>query len=106
MLLLTILDGLKEPYDTEAYAPAFLPVAEELGEQTDALVKSGNTEEARDVYLWVWTLSLPCLTTANEDSLHRRTAALYRIARYPVNRSPKTQKAEERNKAVYLKAAP
>jgi hypothetical protein len=42
---------LKEPYDTEVYAPAFFPVAEELEAQADALMKSGNTEEARDIYL-------------------------------------------------------
>jgi hypothetical protein len=66
------------------YAAAFFPTAEELVSLAECAEKKGETTKARDLYL--------------------RAAAVYRIARFPINRSPLTQLAWERGKAAYLKA--
>jgi hypothetical protein len=77
---------LKEPYDTEVFASAFFPVAEDLVAKAGAAEAAGDTAEASDFYL--------------------RAAAVYRISRFPIPRSPKTQEAWELGKAAYIKAAP
>lgn len=70
----------------EDYAAAFMPTAENLARLGDRAVEAGNRAEARDLYL--------------------RAAAVYRIARFPINRSPTTQQAWQRGLAAYEKAAP
>ena len=73
-------DILARPDD---YAMPFLPVAEKLVHAATDAEKLGDKSKARDLYL--------------------RAAALYRIARFPINRSSISQKAWERGKAAYLK---
>ena len=66
------------------YAQPFLPVAEKLvAEARDAEARS-DAATARDRYL--------------------RAAAVYRIARFPINRSPVSQAAWEKGKAAYTEA--
>jgi len=65
------------------YASAFFPVAEQLVKSAEKSEEEGDIEKARDLYL--------------------RAAAVYRIARFPINRSKMTQLAWERGKAAYLK---
>jgi len=73
-------DILARPDD---YAVPFLPVAEKLVHSAADAEKVEDKSKARDLYL--------------------RAAAVYRIARFPINRSPVSQKAWERGKAAYLK---
>lgn len=61
--------------DPDRYAAPFFPVAEELYQKGDAAEKNGDLDAARDFFL--------------------RCGAVYRIARFPINRSPATQKAWE-----------
>lgn len=75
--------NLTEPYDSDTYASAFFPVAEEL--ETAAAKADTNGEMAL------------------ASTLYLRAAALYRISRFPVSRSPKTFEAWERGKAAYSK---
>lgn len=72
--------------DPDRYAAPFFPVAEELYQNGDVAEKSGDLDAARDFFL--------------------RCAAVYRIARFPINRSPATQKAWERGLDAYLRASP
>jgi hypothetical protein len=65
------------------YASAFFPAAEQLVKSAEKSEEEGDIEKARDLYL--------------------RAAAVYRIARFPINRSQLTQLAWERGKAAYLK---
>ena len=73
-------DILGRPDD---YAAAFFPTAEQLVNSAEQAEKEGETAEARDLYL--------------------RAAAVYRIARFPINRSRQTQLAWELGKAAYVK---
>ena len=66
------------------YAKPFLPVAASLAAQAAEAEGQGDTAKARDLYL--------------------RAAAVYRIARFPINRSPVSQQAWESGKAAYVKA--
>ncbi len=63
------------------YAKPFLPVGERLVSEAEAAEASGSTDEARDKYL--------------------RAAAVFRIARFPINRSVLSQQAWESGKAAY-----
>ncbi len=65
------------------YAEPFFPVAESLAAAAQQAEGQGETSTARDLYL--------------------RAAAVYRIARFPVNRSRLGQEAWEKGKEAYLK---
>ncbi|MCJ1436593.1 hypothetical protein MMC27_005973 [Xylographa pallens] len=77
--------NLSEPIDFDQYAAPFFPVAEELANQAQEEEKSGDHAKASELYL--------------------RAAALYRIARFPVPRSPKQKEAWKRNKDAYTTGA-
>lgn len=64
------------------YASHFLPVGERLVVQADEALAAGRTDEARALFL--------------------RAGAVYRIARFPINRSPLTQEAWARGKAAFV----
>ena len=65
------------------YAKPFLPVAEELVNQASQAEARGDTAKTLDLYL--------------------RAAAVFRIARFPINRSPISQGAWDKGKAAYVK---
>lgn len=69
---------LQRPDD---YAKPFFPVAGQLMADAREAASGGRSLEARDLFL--------------------RAAAVYRIARFPINRSPLTQDAWEKGKAAY-----
>ena len=68
-------------YRPDDYAKPFFQVADQLVAAAQEAASNGNALEARDLYL--------------------RAAAVYRIARFPVNRSPLSQEAWEKGKAAY-----
>ena len=68
-------------YRPDDYAKPFFPVADQLVAAAQEAASNGNTLEARDLFL--------------------RAAAVYRIARFPVNRSPLSREAWEKGKAAY-----
>lgn len=68
-------------YRPDDYAKPFFPVAEHLVTMAEQAEKQGETSTARGLYL--------------------RAAAVYRIARFPINRSPLSQKAWEKGKEAY-----
>lgn len=70
-------------YQPDAYAQPFLPVADKLVQQAGQAEAQADTAKARDLYL--------------------RAAAVYRIARFPINRSTVSQEAWEKGKAAYVK---
>lgn len=70
-------------YDPDAYAAPFLPVGEALMKRAEEAESNRNTSEAKDLYL--------------------RAGAVYRIARFPINRSKLSQQAWEAGKAAYIK---
>ncbi len=63
------------------YAKPFLPAGQRLVAEAEDASAKGNRDMARDFFL--------------------RGAAVYRIARFPINRSPLSQEAWERGKAAY-----
>ena len=65
------------------YAAPFLPVAGKLVTTAEQAEAAGDLATARETYL--------------------RAATVYRIARFPINRSPRSQDAWERGKAAYEK---
>ena len=65
----------------DEYAEPFFPVAEKLVADAEHAASAGRGDEARDLFL--------------------RAAAVYRIGRFPINRSPRSQEAWERGKAAY-----
>ncbi len=65
----------------DEYARPFFPVADALVMQAGGALAAGRVDEARDRFL--------------------RAAAVYRIARFPINRSPLTQAAWEKGKDAY-----
>ena len=73
-------DILQRP---DEYAKPFFPKAESLVLQAEQAEAQADFDKARDLYL--------------------RAAAVYRIARFPINRSPQSQLAWERGKAAYEK---
>lgn len=80
-----IRSDLRPPYDFDAYAAPFFPVASALEQRARAAETSNDLPLA--------------------SSLHLRAAALYRIARFPIPRSPKQREAWALNKAAYVKGA-
>jgi dienelactone hydrolase len=68
-------------YRPDDYATPFLPVAHQLVTDAEAAAAHDSTGEARDLFL--------------------RAAAVYRIARFPINRSALGQEAWEKGKAAY-----
>ena len=70
-------------YQPDEYAKPFFPVAEKLVAMAEQAEEKGDASQARDLYL--------------------RAAAVYRIARFPINRSPVSQQAWELGKAAYIK---
>ena len=70
-------------YRPDDYARPFLPAAEALVARAEAAEARGDTARARDLYL--------------------RAAAVYRIARFPINRSEASQAAWERGKDAYAR---
>ena len=70
-------------YQPDEYAKPFLPVGERLASMAAQAEEQGDAANARDLYL--------------------RAAAVYRIARFPINRSPLSHEAWERGKAAYAK---
>jgi hypothetical protein len=67
----------------DQYAEPFLPVAENLVALAEEVEVRGDIEGARGLYL--------------------RAAAVYRIARFPINRSSITERAWQAGKAAYVK---
>ncbi|RAO67803.1 uncharacterized protein BHQ10_003815 [Talaromyces amestolkiae] len=72
-------------YDPEAYAAPFFPVGKRLLLEARA-AESTDKAAARDLYL--------------------RAAAVFRIARFPINRSPASQMAWQYGKEAYMAASP
>lgn len=71
-------------YRPDDYAKPFFPVADDLVVRAGEAEGQGDTSKALDLYL--------------------RAAAVYRIARFPINRSRISQEAWERGKDAYVKA--
>ena len=63
------------------YAKPFLPIAQQLVAQAEDALAKGSIPEAKDLFL--------------------RAAAVYRIARFPIARSPLGQEAWEQGKSAY-----
>lgn len=76
---------MRPPYDFDAYAAAFFPVAEKLEHEAQAAQEANDLSRASEMYL--------------------RAAALYRISRFPIPRSPMQKEAWTRNKAAYMNGA-
>ncbi len=70
-------------YRPDEYAKPFFPVGDQLQTLAEEAKSKGDLASARDLFL--------------------RAAAVYRIARFPINRSEAGQQAWERGKAAYLK---
>jgi hypothetical protein len=66
-------DGPGILYRPDDYAKPFFPIAAQLATQAREAASNGRTAEARNLFL--------------------RAAAVYRIARFPINRSPLSQDA-------------
>jgi Esterase FrsA-like len=78
------VDGSDILFRPDEYAKTFFPVAENLVALAGQAESRGDNAKARDLFL--------------------RAAAVYRIARFPINRSRVSQRAWERGKEAYLKA--
>ncbi|KAK3061711.1 hypothetical protein LTS18_005602, partial [Coniosporium uncinatum] len=74
---------MKEPYDWDAYAEVFRPQAEMLAAKAKEAEEAGEKEKASEYYL--------------------RSAAVYRISRFPAPRSEKQREAWKLGKEVSLK---
>ncbi len=72
--------------DPDQFALPFFPVADDLVAQGSSKELDGHTDDARELYL--------------------RAAAVYRIARFPINRSCQSQKAWAAGKVAYMRASP
>ena len=68
-------------YRPDDYAKPFFPVADRLAAAAQDAASNGHARKARELYL--------------------RAAAVYRIARFPINRSPLSQEAWQKGKAAY-----
>ncbi|KAK2603895.1 hypothetical protein QQS21_003930 [Conoideocrella luteorostrata] len=73
-------------FDPDKYAKPFFPVGEDLVNEAKKAEEAGDRDRARDLFL--------------------RAGAVYRIARFPIIRSPLGQKAWELGKEAYLHASP
>ncbi|KAK3954414.1 Alpha/Beta hydrolase protein [Pseudoneurospora amorphoporcata] len=80
-----IAKGLKEPYDWDEYASCFFGTAEQLGQKAAIAQQEGDTDKARDYYL--------------------RASAVYRIARFPIPRSPLQNLAWQKGKHMFYQGA-
>lgn len=78
-----IAQDMKEPYDWDAYCQTFFPKAEELVERAVDAEKRGSRDEASELYL--------------------RSSAVYRISRFPLERSPKQKYAWSKGKEMCLR---
>ena len=67
----------------EDYAKPFVSVAEELVSKAEDALSRNNKDDAKELFL--------------------RAAAVYRISRFPINRSPLTEEAWQKGKAAYEK---
>ena len=76
---------MKAPYDYNIYASAFFPVAENLVQEAQAAEAASDKTKASALYL--------------------RASALYRIARFPIIRTPKQWEAWARNQDIFFKGA-
>ena len=72
-------------YLPDDYARPFLPVADHLVARAEQAEGDGDTSKARDLYL--------------------RAAAVFRIARFPINRSATSQEAWQKGKDAYGRAS-
>jgi hypothetical protein len=70
-------------YRPDDYAKAFFPTARQLIAQANDAMSKGDPRQAKALFL--------------------RAAAVYRIARFPINRSALSEEAWEKGKAVYEK---
>ena len=70
-------------YRPDDYGRPFLPIGEQLVAQAEDAASRGRADDARGLYL--------------------RAAAVYRIARFPIVRSPLGEEAWARGKAAYEK---
>ncbi|KAL7940440.1 alpha/beta-hydrolase [Trichoderma barbatum] len=70
----------------DEYAKPFFPVGQDLNSEALKLEQAGDFNKACELYL--------------------RAAAVYRIARFPINRSPLGNKAWELGKEAFLRASP
>lgn len=70
-------------YDPDAYATPFLPVGASLVKQAEEAESANDIEKAEELFL--------------------RAGAVYRIARFPVNRSKLSQEAWKLGKDAYLR---
>ncbi|GLA84757.1 hypothetical protein AtubIFM56815_008972 [Aspergillus tubingensis] len=73
-------------YDPDRYAKPFFPVADDLVQRAKEYETVGDLENARDLFL--------------------RAASVYRIARFPIPRSPLGKKAWGLGREAYLNASP
>lgn len=71
-------------YRPDEYAKPFFPAAEKLVTLAEQAEAQGDTTKAKDLYL--------------------RAAAVYRIAKFPINRSEASQQAWVKGKETYAKA--
>ncbi|MFI1912839.1 alpha/beta hydrolase family protein [Nocardia sp. NPDC020380] len=83
-LIRTSADDPDVLYRPDDYARPFLPVADRLETAAQQALSNGDTPVARGLFL--------------------RAAAVYRIARFPINRSPLSGEAWEKGKAAYEQA--
>ncbi len=72
-------------YKPDEYAQPFLPAAQRLMPQAEQAEADSENQKACDLYL--------------------RAAAVFRIARFPINRSPLSQEAWRLGKDAYIKAS-
>ncbi|KAK0610711.1 yellowish-green 1-like protein [Bombardia bombarda] len=80
-----IKKGLKEPYDWDEYAEMFFPKAEELSRIAEEAEEAGEREKASEYYL--------------------RSAAVYRISRFPAPRSERQRYAWRVGTETFYKGA-
>lgn len=99
--------GLKEPYDWDEYAEMFFPKAQELEKTAAEAESAGEKDKASEYYLYVKSNVYVCLETCHHTYhfLHRRSSAVFRIARFPAPRSEKQRLAWKLGKAVFYKGA-
>jgi hypothetical protein len=72
-------------YDPDAYASPFQPVGDRLVVSADDAARKGDKQTARELYL--------------------RAAAVYRISRFPIMRSPMLREVWEKQKKCYAAGA-
>ena len=77
-------DDVAVLYRPDDFAKPFMPVGEALVSSAEEAEQKGDTSVARDLYL--------------------RAAAVFRIARFPINRSEVSQQAWKRGKEAYSRA--